>query len=75
MDRWKITIEAWPHATDEGRAADQVAAGELSADYVVRALDAEHALQFAEAIAMGVRANPRVWRAPITALVKEKPAP
>lgn len=71
MDAWKITIEAWPHSTGRGQAIDQKDAGERSASYVVRAQDAKDALQFAEAIAMGIRSNPMVWRAPITAIVKE----
>lgn len=71
MDRWKITIEAWPHSTGAGAETDQKAAGERVGSYVVRAIDAASALEFAEAIAQGVRANPMVWRAPITAIVKE----
>lgn len=66
MNRWKITIEAWPYFE-----VDQKAAGDRSNNYVVRAIDAAAALEFAEAIAMGVRANPMVWRAPITAIVQE----
>lgn len=72
MDLWKVTIEAWPHQTGEGRDEDQKAAGERSANYTVRAVDMGDALKAAEYIAMGVRANPRVWRAPITAIVKDR---
>lgn len=28
MTRWQIRIEAWPHSTGNGAAADQAAAGE-----------------------------------------------
>jgi len=72
MDRWMITIEAWPHSTDNGNEEDQKRAGDRSKNYVVRAIDAAQALEFAEAIAMGVRSNPMVWRAPITAIVKDR---
>lgn len=71
MTRWKVTIAAWPHSTGEGRDTDQRAAGERSKDYVVRAMDFQGAVVLAEAIAMGVRANPAVWRAPIEAIVKQ----
>lgn len=72
MDMWKITIEAWPHQTGAGIEADQKAAGERFTDYAIRAVDASDALRMAEAIAMGVRANPIVWRAPITAIIQER---
>lgn len=72
MNRWKITIEAWPHSTGNGQEADQKLAGNRSTDYVVRALDMADAMKFAEAIAMGVRANPMVWRAPIKAITEER---
>lgn len=74
-DRWKITIEAWPHSTGNGQEADQKLAGDRSKDYVVYAIDAKAALEFAEAIASGVRSNPMVWRAPIVALIKERESP
>ena len=67
-----ITIEAWPHSTGNGAEADQKLAGDRSKDYVVEALDFKEAFKFAEAIAMGMRANPMVWRAPIVAINKEK---
>lgn len=70
MDRWKITIEAWPFSVG-GAVPDQAAAGDRAKDYVVRAEDAAEAMRLAEAIAMGVRANPAVWRAPITGVIKE----
>jgi hypothetical protein len=71
-DRWKITIEAWPHSTGNGSHKDQEAAGERSKDYVIRAEGMAAAVEFAEAIAMGVRSNPMVWRAPIIAIVKDR---
>jgi hypothetical protein len=72
MRRWKITIEAWPFSMEKCTAEDaQKLAGERSKDYVVRAIDAAQALEFADAIAMGVRSNPAVWRAPIVALAQE----
>jgi hypothetical protein len=70
-DLWKVTIEAWPHSTGKGRDADQAAAGERSASYAVRAVDMGDAFKAAEYIAMGVRANPMVWRAPITSIIKD----
>ena len=66
MKRWKITIEAWPFSQ-----VSQELAGKRSNDYPVRAEDMADAFRQAEAIAMGVRANPAVWRAPITAIVGE----
>jgi hypothetical protein len=71
MDLWKVTIEAWPHSTGRGAQVDQHEAGERVASYPVRAVDMADAMRMAEAVAMGVRANPMVWRAPITAIVKE----
>lgn len=67
MDRWKITIEAWPFS-----GVSQERAGARSTDFVVHALDAKEAFEAAENIAMGIRVNPAVWRAPITAVVKVK---
>lgn len=70
MRRWKITIEAWPFFLGCSQEEAQKLAGERSKDYVVCAIDASQELAFAEAIAMGVRSNPAVWRAPITAIVQ-----
>lgn len=70
MYRWKITIEAWPHSTGAGAAEDQAAAGERSTDFKVNARDLAHAYELARAIQMGVEVNPRVWRAPITAILQ-----
>lgn len=70
MDLWLVTIENWPHATNAGGHADQVAAGARSANYPVRAVDIKDALMIAEAIVMGIKSNPRVWRAPITGIVR-----
>lgn len=74
-DRWKVTVEAWPFspATQHGETMEiaQKRAGERSASYVVRAVDMGDAFKAAEHIAMGIRANPAVWRAPITSIVKD----
>lgn len=69
-DRWMVTIEAWPHSTGNGHEADQKAAGPLKNDFAVRALDMGAAFEAAEHIAMGMRVNPMIWRAPIVAIVR-----
>lgn len=69
MDQWKITIEAWPHSTGKGQEADQAAAGPRVNHFVIRAVDCADALKFAEAIAMGMRVNPMIWRAPIKGII------
>lgn len=66
MYLWKITIEAWPFS-----GVSQDLAGDRSRDYAIRAKDIAEALKLAEAIAMGVRANPAVWIAPIKAIICE----
>lgn len=66
MDLWKVTIEAWPFFSTEGREEAQKLAGERCGSYAVRAVDAADALRAAEYIATGIRANPAVWRALIT---------
>lgn len=71
-DLWKVTIEAWPHSTGRSQEIDQKEAGERSANYTVRGIDMGDALKAAEYIATGIRANPMVWRAPITAIVKDR---
>lgn len=74
MELWKVTIEAWPFfcGTDKTTEEAQSAAGNRSASYAVRAVDIADALRMAEAIAMGIRANPAVWRAPITSIIKDE---
>jgi hypothetical protein len=74
-DRWIITIEAWPHSTGKGDNADQEAAGPRKNDFAVRALDMKAAFEAAEHIAMGMRVNPMIWRAPITAILKSGDQP
>lgn len=71
MGPWIVTIEAWPFSTSNGTEIDQKAAGQRSVNYAVRAMDAADALRIAEYIATGVRANPMVWRAPITSIIKQ----
>jgi hypothetical protein len=71
MQRWLVTIEAWPHSTGKGQDADQKAAGDRVQKFAVRAGDMEDALQAADYIAQGMRTNPMVWRAPITGIVQE----
>lgn len=70
MNRWRVTIEAWPHSSGKGQEADQAAAGPRTNDFVVRAVDMSAALEAAEHIAMGMRVNPMVWRAPITGIIQ-----
>lgn len=67
-DRWIITIEAWPHSTGNGADADQRAAGPRKNDFVVRAEGMKAAFEAAEFIAMGMRVNPAIWRAPIVSI-------
>lgn len=68
MDRWRITIESWPHSTGKGYDADQAAAGPRKNDFVIRAIDMKAAFESAEHIAMGMRVNPMCWRAPIVSI-------
>jgi hypothetical protein len=70
-DRWLITIEAWPHSTGNGQEADQKAAGPRKNDFVVRAEGMQSAFEAAEQIAMGMRVNPMIWRAPIVSIVQK----
>jgi len=70
-DRWLVTIEAWPHSTGNGADKDQLAAGDRTQKFAVRAEGMADAFRCAEFIAQGMRTNPMVWRAPITAIVKE----
>lgn len=71
MRRWKITVETWPYSLPNMTKADaQKLAGTRSADYEVLADCAKSALRMADAIVMGVKANPAVWNAPIVALVQ-----
>lgn len=70
MDKWRITIEAWPHSTGNGHAADQAAAGPPKNDFIICAVDMKTAFESGEHIAMGMRVNPMCWRAPIVAIVK-----
>ncbi len=72
VDRWMVTIEAWPHSTGNGQEADQKLAGERSQNFAVRAIDISAALELAEAIAQGMRTNPMVWRAPIMAIIRSR---
>jgi hypothetical protein len=70
-DRWRITIEAWPHSTGNGQDEDQKLAGERIQHYTVRGVSIDEALEAAKHIATGMRSNPMVWRAPITEIVKD----
>lgn len=67
---WLIIIEAWPYSTDEGVVADQKAAGQRVNTFTVQADDMRAAFKSAELIANGIRANPRVWQAPIVSIMK-----
>ena len=68
MMQWKVTIEAWPHFTGNGRDADQAKAGDRVQTYRVDAESIAGALRCAQHIASGMRSNPMVWRAPIMAI-------
>lgn len=71
-DRWMVTIEACPHSSGNGSEKDQEAAGLRHQTFVVRAEGMAAALEAAEHIATGMRANPMVWRAPITQIIQEQ---
>ena len=74
MNRWRITIEAWPHSTGNGAEADQKAAGDRERYFYVDADDIEHAMKMARCFAEGMRANPAVWMAPIMGVHVSRPA-
>ena len=63
--RWKIAIEAWPHATGKGAEADQAAAGERTNYFYVDAEEIAEAVTMARCFAEGMMRNPMVWQAPI----------
>lgn len=65
MDRWRITIEVWPHSTGAGQEADQKAAGDRTNYFYVDAQDIADAMKMARCYAEGLERNPAVWRAPI----------
>ena len=69
-DLWKISIEAWPHSSGLGAEAEQKLCGDRVAVFAVRAVDMKAAFEAAEQIAMGMRTNPAVWRAPIVEIKK-----
>ena len=61
MDKWRITIEAWPHSTGQGADKDQLQAGKRRQHFVVEATDHGDAVKLGEHIAQGMRTNPMVW--------------
>ncbi|MDB5412107.1 MAG: hypothetical protein JWR10_442 [Rubritepida sp.] len=72
MNRWRITIQAWPYSTGSGAATDQKAAGEREQNFYVDASDIRLAMKMAECIASGIEANPAVWQAPIVGVQVER---
>ena len=70
-ERWLVTIEAWPHSTGNGQDTDQKAAGPRKNDFVVKAEGMRSAFEAAEQIAMGMRVNPMIWRAPIVSIIQK----
>jgi hypothetical protein len=72
MSRWLIVIEAWPHSTGAGQAADQEAAGERTRYFYVDANSFDDAAKLARCFADGVGSHPRVWEAPIVSVSREK---
>ena len=65
MERWRITIRAWPHSTGNGQEADQKAAGDPEHYFYVDANNIREAMKMAECFAHGMERNPAVWQAPI----------
>lgn len=72
MERWQITIEAWPHSTGNTREKDQEAAGERLQSYYVDAENIKEAVRIGGYISEAMQSNPAVWRAPITAIMRVK---
>lgn len=72
MNRWQITIEAWPHSTGKGHELDQQAAGDREQYFYVDALNIEDAMRLAHCFQAGIAANPAVWLAPIMGVHRYK---
>lgn len=70
MDKWAITIEAWPHSSGQGHDKDQESCGPRTKIHHTRANNIEQAMMHAKLIAEGIERNPMVWQAPITAIQK-----
>lgn len=68
MDKWRVTLQAWPHSTGRGADQDQKDAGEREQTYTVHADTLERAAKAAAEIARAVESNPMVWQAPIMRL-------
>lgn len=64
-NKWFVAIEAWPHSSGRGQEVDQATVGPREQHFVVKAVGMSDALEGAELIAVGMRTNPMVWRAPI----------
>jgi hypothetical protein len=75
MNRWRITIEAWPHSTGNGQEADQKAAGDREHYFYVDADDIGAAMKMARCYAEGMERNPAVWRPPITGVHVDRSRP
>lgn len=75
MSEWSITIRVWPFSTDKGSADDKAAVGPEFQKFNVPALDDfKMACRFADAFAMGIRTNPRVWQANVVAVSEVRPS-
>jgi hypothetical protein len=75
MNRWRITIEAWPHSTGAGKDADQKTAGERTNYFYVDANDITEAMKMARCFQEGMLRNPAVWEAPIMGVHVYREAP
>jgi hypothetical protein len=73
MNRWRITIEAWPHSTGKGADKDQALAGEREQTFHVVAYDIREAMKLADCISEGMQSNPMVWKAPIKGIIQVPP--
>lgn len=65
MDRWRATIQVWPHSSGKGGEADQKAAGERVQTIEFTASGIDDAIAKVKLYQRGVEANPMVWQAPI----------
>lgn len=75
MSEWSITIRVWPFSTVAGGTKDKEAVGPEFQKFQVPALgDFKMACRFADAFAMGIKTNPRVWQANVVAVSQADPS-
>lgn len=65
MYKWRVTIEIWPFS-----GTTQENAGQRKNDFIVLGESMATAFEKADLIAMGMRTNPKVWRAPIVSIAQ-----